>query len=162
MTTGLQRRMASMFKRTRQQTNNPSMLVIGPITSWVLPAGYSYDDDTDTIRNGAGQVLADPSTYWVATTVEIVAQGYQAGGQQPATLERATNEATNYVWIKPGDSAAVAAAWAVRLSGHLYDVTAVDAFPAGTATPAIFRVTLERRRENRTIWTGWEQAWRPR
>lgn len=155
----LQRLIDHAWVNAHARWGRPTMTIVHPVSRWNLPAGYSLDAATGNIRNGAGDVLANPAAYVSSTSVGVVpakAQ-HQGTGIMPAD---STPDDVVQVRIRFSDLAAVRAAQYVVYGGEKYDVVddARLGHPANSRLTAV--VTLHRRRDDqRATWSQWDRRW---
>ena len=142
------------------------MTIVHPVSLWNLPAGYSLDAATGNIRNGAGDVLANPAAYVSSTTVGLVPAKAQHSGTGIMPADSTPDDVVR-VRIRYRDLVAVRAAQYVVYGDEKYDVVGSASSPTGSATGSptgVSRltvvVTLHRRRDDqRSTWSQWDRRW---
>ena len=134
-----------IFGRAHRAFGSPTMQVARPVSQWTLPAGYSYDATTDTLKDGAGAVVRSYTSYIVYDTVNFLPAG--TGRDQRALVAAGIVPAgETVIYTLPADVTTLRAAYGVVLDGQWYDVAEVAQGPAGQgATGAYAAVTLRRR-----------------
>lgn len=132
------------FRLAQIRLGARTMSVIGPMSSWTLPTGYSYRKGADRIMNNAGTVLEPGVTHYggVTTSVNYVPTAVSQELRQLITAG-VIPDGTIDVMVAAGDVVAVRAAWAVQIGGNMYRVGSISESPYGDADVA--RVRLERR-----------------
>lgn len=132
------------FRAAQIRLGARSMSVIGPISTWTLPTGYSYKKSTDRIQNASGTVLEPGVTHYggVTTSVNYVPTAVSQELRQLITAGLIP-DGTIDVMVAAGDVATVRAAWAVTIGSNTYRVGSISEMPYGDADVA--RVRLERR-----------------
>lgn len=141
MTTRLGYMALAAWRRTWYALGQPVLTVIGPVSTWTLPTGYSYSAADDTLLDSSGAVVSTPSTYYASTTVNAVPARNKGRTLELVAGGVAEDGGTAYA-ILATDAAALRAAWGVLdAAGVLYRVREVeDVVPGATA-----RVHLEKR-----------------
>lgn len=127
------------FGRAHRQQGRPALTVIGAVSNWTLPAGYSYDPATDCIRHTNGTVLTSYGAYQTTATVaylparltETTLALIASGLLKPGALE---------VFIQPADVATLEAGWRVQVGGVEYRLQRLER----AAADSWARATLER------------------
>lgn len=132
------------FRAAQLRLGARTMSVIGPISSWTLPTGYSYRKSADRIMNAANTVLTPSATEYGAATTSV-SYVPTAVSQELRQLITAgvIPDGTIDVMIPAANVAAVRAAWAVKIGSNFYRVGSISEMPYGDADVA--RVRLERR-----------------
>lgn len=136
----------------------PVLTVVRPVSEWTLPAGYSLDAATGNIRNGAGQVLNNPSAYMATVTVPIVpGVAHQGTDILPADI---TPDDVVTVAVRYSDVTAVRSAPYVIYQGESYDVVDTARLSEAQTSKVPAHVTLHRRRDDkRSTWSQWDRRW---
>ena len=135
-----------IFKKAWRRYGEPVMWVAAPVADWNIPAGFSYDAETDAVTNTiTGAVLENVLDYIVGEYLDIVPvkrtadlETLIAAGVVPA--------GSVDVYILAADSETVKAAHSVEIDGDWYDMREVAHAPVGIAPEGVWaRVRLERR-----------------
>ncbi len=132
------------FRLAQIRLGARTMSVIGPISTWTLPTGYTYRKSADRIMNSAGQVLEPGITHYggATTSVNYVPTAVSQELRQLITAGLIP-DGTIDVMIAAADVAAVRAAWAIQIGSSFYRVGSISEMPYGDADVA--RIRLERR-----------------
>lgn len=132
------------FRAAQLRLGARTMSVIGPISGWTLPTGYTYQRATDRIQNATGTVLTPSATHYsgVTTSVSYVPTAVSQELRQLVTAG-IVPDGTIDVMIPAANVAAVRAAWAVQIGSNFYRVGSISEMPYGDADVA--RIRLERR-----------------
>lgn len=135
-----------IFLQAWKQYGKPIMAVVPPIASWSLPAGFSYNRETDQVMNSAGIALFNWGDYYAAEYLYIVPITASADNAMLAAAG-VIPSGTSEVYILPDDAATVRVAHSIEMDGDWYDVQEVGRAPIGgnTSAGAWARVTLKRR-----------------
>lgn len=134
-----------IFRRAWQRYGRPLMYVVHQISEWSLPAGFSYDDETDSIHNAVGTWLPNEGDYWLGDYVYIVPTRRTAD-LDVLIAAGVVPEGTVDVYILHSDVEDVRHAHACEISGDWYDVVDVGRAPVGFETNGVWaRVRLRRR-----------------
>ena len=130
-----------VFNRLWDTSNRPTMTAIGAISTWTLPAGYSYSARADRIVDSSGTPVAlDESWYadvkdeiaYIPTrlsdqTLSMIATGLLPSGSREAI-------------ILADDYSTISSAWAIEIDGERYHLRNADGIPGGA--PHVYRLRL--------------------
>jgi hypothetical protein len=148
----LSTRVHRVFTWAWRRYGKPVMYVVRRMAEWTLPAGFSYDDETDSIHDAAGLWLPNPEDYWVGEYIYIVPSVRGWGtASRTADLEvliaaGIVPAGTIDVFILHDEVDLMREAHAVEVSGDWYDVLEVSRAPIGIGVEGIWaRVRLTRR-----------------
>lgn len=134
-----------IFLQAWKQYGKPIMAVVPPIASWSLPAGFSYDRETDQVMDGAGVALLNWGDYYAAEYLYIVPIAPSADRMTLAAAGVVPAGSTD-VFVMKGDADTARAAHSVQVDGEWYNVVEVARAPLGAGSPGTWaRVTLQRR-----------------
>lgn len=132
------------FNQLWRAANRPTMTVIGAISTWSLPAGYSYSKRADRIVNSSGVPQTLDATWYAnaKTTVNFVptrasqeTQAMVASGLLPT--------GSRDVFVLAADITAIDAAWAIEINGERYHVRGKTGVPDGAAQMYRLRLAHE-------------------
>ena len=147
----LSSRVHKIFIRAWRRYGKPVMYVVHRMSEWTLPAGFTYDDETDSIHDASGLWLPNPEDYWVSEYIYIVPSVRGGTGSGTADLEvliaaGIVPAGTIDVYIMHSDVDTVREAHAVEMSGDWYDVLEVSRAPIGIGTEGVWAKTRLTRR----------------
>lgn len=137
------RGLRAFFEKAWVRNSKPSLMVVNPVSTWVLPAGYAYDEATDTVRHEtSGAVLTGQEVYWNTSTVPYVSQ--RASEELQALMIAGVLPAGSIeVAVRAESAAAVRESHLVLVNGKRYNVRQT---PGGAdETETVVRIRLERR-----------------
>ena len=138
-------RIPKIFRRAWLAYGQPQMAAVKPIADWTLPAGFSYDDELDVIRNAAGAVITNPEDYWAMDYLNIVPTRRSADLQMLIAAGEVPAGSVD-VYILSADIETVRDAHSVEIDGDWYDVGEAAHAPVGVAPAGNWaRVRLTRR-----------------
>ena len=136
-----------MFNQVHRGFGSPTLRIIGPISTWTLPAGATYNAALDQFEDGEGDVVAVSYAAQPSITVGYVpvAQTYEPAAYLDSP--RAVDEPGFRIFVKYSSATDTALDdfWAILLNGELYridDRTQREYLPMGIAAPALIRMAL--------------------
>lgn len=143
----LRTQITAIFLQAWRAYGKPTLAAVPALSSWSLPAGYTFSDQDDGITTTGGDTFTDLdalSAYFSTDTIYIVPVQETA---ELRTLVAAglVPGGTTEIFVLQSDVATVRTAFAVELSGEWYNVVDSGQGPAGHPTGAWAKVRLERR-----------------
>jgi hypothetical protein len=145
MSNALSSMVSGIFSLAWRRYGKPLMAVVPPIAQWTLPAGFSYDPETDQVMSAGGVVLDNWGDYYAAEYLYIVPIAPSADRMTLAAAGVVPAGSTD-VYVLKADADTARNAHSVQIDGEWYDVVEVARAPLGAGSPGTWaRVTLQRR-----------------
>ena len=129
------------FNRLWGVANRPTMTAIGPISSWTLPAGYSYSKRADRIVDSNGVPQALDSSWYADATDDIAYIPTRLSDEAKAAIATGLLPAgSREAFILATDITTVQNAWALEIDGERYHLRNATGEPGGAAH--VYRLRL--------------------
>lgn len=134
----------AMFRAAHRVAGKPSLYLIPPVASWVLPTGVTYDAYRDIFITSGGAPQATPWRDQTLARVDYLPDRANTGiifGVTGIVPEDSTPVVL--LWSSETESA-LRVAWGVSLDGDLYRVATIDLAPVGVTPAYLLNVSLRK------------------
>ena len=129
------------FNRLWRVANRPTMTAIGAISTWTLPAGYSYSVRADRVVNSNGVPVELDASWYADVSTDINFIPTRLSDQTTAMIATGTlPTGSREVYVLASDIDTVSDAWALVIDNERYHLRQKDGIPGGAAQ--IYRLRL--------------------
>jgi hypothetical protein len=140
MMINLRHSLSHFFSQAHQAFGSLSGEYLPPRSTWVLPAGLSYDPSLDCIVNLAGDCV-DPSGY-LATGYFAFVPAAETREEQLLTALGIIPSGTLTIAVRAEDLAFLRQAHALKIGSRWFNVAEISEFPPGQPAVALLRLTV--------------------